>query len=78
MNTRVFKPFRILIADDNSENIELTKDYFIEKRLPVHVNDVRDGQILINHLKKMTDISNSRDLPQLILLDINMPRKNGL
>jgi CheY-like chemotaxis protein len=26
----------------------------------------------------MTDISNSRDLPQLIILDINMPRKNGL
>ena len=78
MNTSVSKPFRILIADDDSDDIQLTKDCFIENRLPVHVNEVGDGQILIDHLKKMSDRSNSRDLPQLIILDINMPRKNGL
>lgn len=71
------KPFRILIADDDTDDVQLTKDCFNDNAWPVHVNDVADGQILLDFLKKMTDISNVRDLPQLILLDINMPRKSG-
>lgn len=76
MNTIVIKPFRVLIADDDTDDVQLTKDCFNESRLPIHVNDVGDGQILMDHLKGMT-ISKSKDLPQLILLDINMPRKSG-
>ena len=32
----------------------------------------------MDHLKGMKHISNSKAFPQLILLDLNMPRKNGL
>lgn len=71
------KPFRILIADDDTDDVQLTKDCFKDNEWPVHVNDVADGQILLDVLKKMNDVSNSIDLPQLILLDINMPRKSG-
>lgn len=78
MPITVIKPFRILIADDDRDDIQLTKDCFSENELPVHVNDVADGQILLDHLKGMTEVSNLRDLPQLILLDLNMPRKSGL
>lgn len=77
MSTSVSKPFRILIADDDTDDIQLTKDCFDENELHVHVNDVADGQVLLDHLTKMTEVSNLRDLPQLILLDINMPRKSG-
>lgn len=76
--TNVIKPFRILIADDDTDDVQLTKDCFSENHLPIDVNDVGDGQILIDHLKGMMNVSNLRDLPQLILLDLNMPRKNGL
>ena len=76
MNTSLSKPFRVLIADDDNDDIQLTKDWFNENRLPIHVNDVGDGQVLMDHLKGMT-VSKSRDLPQLIILDINMPRKSG-
>ena len=72
------RPFRILIADDDTDDIQLTKDCFDENKLPIHVNEVGDGQILLDHLKGITDASNLRNLPQLILLDLNMPRKNGL
>ncbi|MEJ7676310.1 MAG: response regulator [Segetibacter sp.] len=76
--TNVIKPFRILIAYDDTDDVQLTKDCFNENRLPIDVNDVGDGQILMDHLKGMMNVSNLRDLPQLILLDLNMPRKNGL
>jgi len=78
MSTSFTKPFRIMIADDDSDDIQLTKDCFIKNKLPVYVHEVGDGQVLIDYLKKITNISNSRDLPQLIILDLNMPRKSGL
>lgn len=71
------KLFRILIADDDNDDIQLTKDCFNENALPIHVNHVADGQILLDHLRRITEIPNSKDFPQLILLDINMPRKSG-
>ncbi|WP_018615835.1 response regulator [Segetibacter koreensis] len=76
MNTSFTRPFRIIIADDDSDDVQLTKDCFIENKLPVHISDVGDGQILMDHLIK--NVSNSKDLPQLIILDLNMPRKSGL
>lgn len=78
MNKSAAQPFRILIADDDNDDIQLTKDCFLENKLPIHVHDVNDGQFLLDHLKKMTVTSNSIDLPQLIILDLNMPRKSGL
>lgn len=76
MNTSFTRPFRIIIADDDSDDVQLTKDCFFENKLPVHISDVGDGQILMDHLIK--NVSNSKDLPQLIILDLNMPRKSGL
>lgn len=75
MNTNSTNPFRILIADDDNDDVQLTRDCFIENNLHVHINEVSDGQILIDHLK---GINHEKNLPQLILLDLNMPRKSGL
>lgn len=66
-------PFRILIADDDNDDVQLTRDCFQINKLPVHINEVGDGQLLIEHLR-----SETTTLPQLILLDLNMPRKSGL
>lgn len=77
MNTSITKPFRIIIADDDNDDIQLTKDCFNENKLAIDVIDVGDGQILLDQLKEMIIASKLKHLPQLILLDINMPRKSG-
>jgi CheY-like chemotaxis protein len=77
MNTSEINPFRILIADDDLDDVQLTKDCFIENKLPVRFNEVGDGQILMDHLNGISKSSGSKELPQLILLDLNMPRKSG-
>lgn len=66
-------PFRILIADDDVDDVQITRDCFNGNDFEVDIHEVYDGEILLEHLK-----AEQKNLPQLILLDLNMPRKNGL
>ena len=68
----------ILLAEDNPADAELT--LFSLKRLstPVHVNVVEDGVEVLNHLGIGPDNKAAKELPGLILLDLKMPRLNGL
>jgi CheY-like chemotaxis protein len=72
------KPFRILIADDDEEDIQLTRECLLDYKSAIHINEVEDGQHLMDLLKESELSNGSKELPQLILLDINMPRKDGL
>ena len=76
-NTNDRVPFRILIADDDNDDIQLTKDCFEENKLNVKIDEVADGQCLVELLQGKGKSYPFKDLPQLILLDLNMPRKSG-
>ena len=76
-NETTAKPFRILIADDDFEDYLLIKNTFEANQLNVHLSHVEDGQYLIDILKAQGKYNKFGDLPNLILLDLNMPRKNG-
>ncbi len=76
-NTGDRVPFRILIADDDNDDIQLTKDCFDENKLNVKIDEVADGQHLVELLQGKGKSYPFKDLPQLILLDLNMPRKSG-
>lgn len=76
-NENTSKPFRILIADDDFEDFLLIKNTFEANELNVHLSHVEDGQYLIDILKAQGKYNKFGDLPNLILLDLNMPRKNG-
>lgn len=69
----------ILMADDDREDRELTKEAFEELRI---INDLRfvvDGQELMDYLNRVGKFANPEQspTPDLILLDLNMPRKDG-
>ena len=72
------KPFRIIVADDDFEDFQFIKTTFEEVELNVHLSHIEDGQYLIDILKAQSKHSKLGELPHLILLDLNMPRKNGL
>ena len=77
-NETTAKPFRILIADDDFEDFLLIKTTFETNDLNnVHLSHVEDGQYLIDILKAQGKYNKFGELPNLILLDLNMPRKNG-
>ena len=71
------KNFRILIVEDNPADIRLTKVAIQKSEIDCHLDVVKDGVEAINFLKKLGKYSKVK-LPDLILLDLNLPRKNGL
>ncbi|MEZ4385463.1 MAG: response regulator [Nannocystaceae bacterium] len=69
----------ILIADDDPEDRMLAAEALEESRLANTIRFVEDGEELLDYLHhrgKFTDPDES-PRPGLILLDLNMPRKDG-
>jgi CheY-like chemotaxis protein len=69
----------ILIAEDDPDDRELTRDALAECRPAKHVQFVEDGEDLMNYLHRRGNYESlaGAPLPGLILLDLNMPRKDG-
>jgi two-component system, OmpR family, alkaline phosphatase synthesis response regulator PhoP len=58
---------KILIADDNQQNVELLEAYLTE--VDCHIQTAADGEQTLERVRK--------DAPDLILLDIMMPKISG-
>jgi len=69
----------ILVADDDEEDRMLVKEALEESRLINAVHFVEDGEELINFLRNKGKYSDKKKYPKpgLILLDLNMPKKDG-
>jgi CheY-like chemotaxis protein len=66
----------ILLIEDNPADIRLTLEAFQELNVPNHVNVVMDGVDAMTFLRRSGKHA-SAPLPDLILLDLNLPLKNG-
>jgi CheY-like chemotaxis protein len=70
----------ILFVEDNRMDIELTLDAFREAHLPNPIQIVRDGQDALDYMLGMGQFTDrtAYPLPALILLDLKLPRVDGL
>jgi two-component system response regulator len=73
------KPITILMADDDPDDRQLTKEAFEESHLANELRFVEDGEELLDYLYRRGKYADpaSAPWPGLILLDLNMPRKDG-
>jgi CheY-like chemotaxis protein len=73
------KPITILMADDDQDDCFLVKEAFTESRLANDMRFVEDGEALMDYLNRRGKYENPElsPCPGLILLDLNMPRKDG-
>ena len=73
------KPITILMADDDADDRRLTKDALEESRLANDLRFVENGEELLQYLRHQGKFANDEEAPRpgLILLDLNMPRKDG-
>ncbi|HEX3044848.1 MAG TPA: response regulator [Bacillota bacterium] len=73
------KTITIIIADDDPDDRMMIKEALEEKRLVNPLQFVEDGQELMDYLRHQGKYAewNSNLHPGLILLDLNMPKKDG-
>ena len=77
---RMYKPITILLADDDEEDRELTRDALQDARLANEMRFASDGQDLLDYLRRegrFSDPDADAPWPGIILLDLNMPKKDG-
>lgn len=72
----VGKPIEILVVEDNPEDAALTMETLQEGRISNHISLVEDGVYAMDFLRRTGDYANA-PRPDLILLDLQLPRKNG-
>ena len=66
------KQLNILLADDDTDDCLFFKKALEELQLSTHLTTVHDGEQLMGYLYE-----NSEHLPNVLFLDLSMPRKNG-
>ena len=69
-------PIHILLVEDNEGDILLTTEALQDGKILSKISVCRDGKQATDFLTKSGEYANA-ELPGLILLDINLPKKNG-
>jgi two-component system response regulator len=70
------RPIEILLVEDNPGDVRLTREVFADARVTNHLSVVNDGEQAMAFLRHEGDYAGS-PRPDLILLDLNLPRKSG-
>ncbi len=76
MGTNRITPFEILLVEDNAGDARLLKEAFRDIDTPCNINVVKDGVDALRFLYRQDEFFSS-PRPDLILLDLNLPRKDG-
>ncbi|MGZ3695303.1 MAG: response regulator [Bdellovibrionota bacterium] len=79
MTRKENKTITILVADDDADDRLMIEDALRENRLANDLHFVGDGEELMNYLHRREKFSDPKTCPRpgIILLDLNMPKKDG-
>ncbi len=71
------RPFEILLVEDSPGDIWLTREILLQGATPKNITVVTDGEQALDYLFQRGKFASARR-PDLMLLDLNLPRLNGL
>lgn len=74
--TRTGRPIEILLVEDNPGDARLAKEALKDAKVRNNLHLVMDGEKAMNFLYKRDEFENVPE-PDLILLDLNLPKKDG-
>ena len=67
-------PIEIMLVEDNAADVRLTVEAFKEARMANRLHVARDG---VEAIRMLNEPDTATPRPDLILLDLNLPRKDG-
>ena len=70
------RPARVLLVEDNEADVRLTREALREAGDGVRLSTVGDGEQALAFLRREEGFTEA-PRPDLVLLDLNLPRKNG-
>jgi chemotaxis family two-component system response regulator Rcp1 len=76
MNTTAARPIEILLVEDSPSDAELTIEALREAKISNQLSTVEDGVQAMQFLRRQGPYAEA-PRPDLILLDLNLPRKDG-
>ncbi len=71
-----FSTIEVLLVEDDPGDVELTQESLLDSKLKINQTVVNDGVEALDYLRKQNGYAKATR-PDLILLDLNMPRKDG-
>jgi CheY-like chemotaxis protein len=71
---------QILIVEDNPDDLELTLDALAQHQIANRIQVVRDGVEALDFIFRRGEFTDrsAEDTPKVVLLDVKLPRVNGL
>ncbi|MFA5891757.1 MAG: response regulator [Actinomycetota bacterium] len=77
MIARSGEPVEILLVDDHPGDVRLTEEAFAECRVRTNLSVAVDGEEAMAFLRREGEFAEA-PRPALIILDLNLPKKNGM
>lgn len=76
MSSAMMRPVEILLVEDNPGDVRLTEEALKEAKVRNNLNVVGDGEAALDFLYRRGRHAEA-PRPDIVLLDLNLPRKNG-
>ncbi len=76
MTPELVRPVEILLVEDNPGDVRLTMEALKEAKVINNLTVLKDGEEALSYLRRQGSYAQAKR-PHLILLDLNLPRKDG-
>jgi CheY-like chemotaxis protein len=74
--TERLRTIEVLLVEDDPGDVLLTKEAFADNKVKNNLNIVSDGEEAVAYLRRQEPFAKA-SRPDLVLLDLNLPRKDG-
>jgi two-component system, chemotaxis family, response regulator Rcp1 len=71
------RPIELLLIEDSPSDVAMTREALREARVANHLSVVEDGEAAMAYLRRQGRYADATR-PDLIILDLNLPKKDGL